>query len=188
MSMSNGVKTIEDCYISIEVEESQLKELYDSFSRILNRLEIPHEISPRPHVSIAYTLGTTKKDFFEKLLIELAKKKEFCFKPAGISIISGEFIEKDFIALRLDKNEDFCFATNFIAEKCPIKLFKDGFIAHVSLFQVPKLKISKDNHFLISKYLENAFSDLTIKTSIKACSISAFNKSRQIELEFKIIP
>ena len=185
--MSQKTNTIENCYISIDIEEDdQLKKIYQSLSQVLNRLGVAHEISPRPHVSIAYTLGVSNKVFFENILSEMSKKP-LSFKAIGVVFISGENTDKDYIGLRLDQSGDFSFAKNYIADKCPIKLFKEGFISHISLFQVPKGFLAKDDFYLITRYLESAFSNLVlISHQINASSISAFNKAREKQLEFKI--
>jgi 2'-5' RNA ligase len=179
MSSSSLSETFENCYVCIDVEEDlQLLKIADALDRLLYRLEVPHEKTPKPHVSIAYTEGLTNRSNLDEVLMSLTENP-FHFKPNGICIMRGQTTNNDYICLKLENNDDYIEASKKITNKFKVKMFKDGFTAHLSLFKIPKVEMS-DNHFqIIAKYFESFLSDIELLTKISSNSISVFSSCKK---------
>jgi 2'-5' RNA ligase len=172
-------ETLENCYVSLDIEDApQLQKISESISNLLTRLEVPHEKSPRPHVSIAYTEGLTSRANLDEILSSIAEKP-FYFKPNGICIMEGLTTDKNYICLKLENSEEFVTASKYINANFKVKVFKDGFAAHLSLFRIPKMEMSEDHYHLIAKYLESALSALEISTKINTNSVSVFSSCKK---------
>lgn len=171
-------KKLKNAYISIEVDESSLEALYDRVKSLLEVLEIPHEVSPRPHVSIAYTLGVKTLGEIEDIVSEIAEAP-FIIESQGLCIIPGAVIQKDFISLQIRDNDDFLYAQEFVAENMDIQTSFNGnhFIAHISLFQIDKGLDSV--HEDLARVLEMNLIDLG-PIKLKGKSISVFNSEREL--------
>jgi hypothetical protein len=176
--MRQKSEKLTNAYISIEVDESMLEALYDRIKVLLDVLEIPYEISPRPHVSIAYTLGQKTLGEIEEIISEIAEAP-FIIEGNGLCIIPGQVIPKDFISLQIRDNDDFLYAQEFVAENMPTKTTFDGkhFIAHISLFQIEKGLDSV--HHDLARVLEMNLLDLG-PIKLKGTSISVFNSEREL--------
>ena len=182
--MVDKSKTLHNAYISIEVDEASLETLYERVKSLLEVLEIPHEISPRPHVSIAYTLGEKSLGEIEDILSEIAEAP-FIIEGQGLCIIPGAVIQKDFISLQIRDNDDFLYAQEFVAENMDIKTSFDGkhFIAHISLFQIDKGLDSV--HEDLARVLEMNLIDLG-PIKLKGKYISVFNTERELIIKKSI--
>lgn len=169
---------LQNAYISIEVDESSLEALYNRLSSLLEVLEINHDMSPRPHVSIAYTVGEKSLLEIEGIVEEIAEAP-FIIEGSGLCIIPGAVVEKDFISLQIKDNDDFLYAQEFVAENMEIKTTFNGqhFIAHISLFTIDKGLDSV--HEDLARVLEINLIDLG-PIKLKGKSISVFNPEREL--------
>jgi hypothetical protein len=169
---------LQNAYISIEVDESSLDPLYQHLKVLLEVLEIKHEISPRPHVSIAYTVGEKSLTELEEIVTEIAEAP-FIIEGQGLCVIPGQVVNKDFISLQIRDNDDFLYAQEFVAENMEIKTSFNGqhFIAHLSLFMIDKGLDSV--HEDLARVLEMNLVELT-PIKLKGKSISVFNPDREL--------
>lgn len=169
---------IPNVYISIEVDETTLEGLYTQLKNLLEVLEVNHEISPRPHVSIAYTVGEKSLIELEEIVGDIAEAP-FIIEGQGLCIIPGAVVPKDFIALQIRDNDDFLYAQEFVAENMEIKTSFNGqnFLAHISLFTIDKGLDSV--HEDLARVLEMNLIGL-VPIKLKGKSISVFNSEREL--------
>lgn len=174
-----------NAYISVEVDDTALERLYNAVSEALNILEVPHEKSPRPHVSIAYTLGEKTIKELEAIVEEIAEAP-FLIESLGIAIIPGNALPKDFISLKIKDNDDFLYAQEFVAENCEIQTIFNGnhFIAHISLFTIDQ-GLFESIYEDLAQVLEVYISSIT-PIKLRGRSISVFNKDRELIIQKKI--
>lgn len=183
--MKPEVEVIHNAYISIEVEDSALESVYAAVESVLRALSIPFEKSERPHVSIAYTLGHNTLSSLNDIISDIAEAP-FIIETAGISIIPGQVVPRDFISLKIKDNDDFLYAQEFVAENSEIKTSFDGkhFIAHISLLTIDKgyESVHEELAQVIEMHVSNSIQGLKLKGK----SISVFNNQRELLIQKKM--
>lgn len=182
--------TIYSPYFSVEISNEQLNPLKNKIRSILDNFNIKVTDIPNPHITISYSLGNASLHTLELLAEELAESS-FIIKSVGLFIIPSNHYNGNILVLVLENSEDFLYSQGFLKENLEYEndsftiknaKAKNGFEAHISLFEIPKM-MGKDN-FILPKYLEIELGGLNIELRGYSFCIYNINRQKLIEKKF----
>jgi 2'-5' RNA ligase len=178
--------TIQNAYISIDLDRSALQPIFENLQRTLAELRIPAEISASSsHVSLAYVQGTCEKCHIENIARDLASEK-LSAQVVGVEVFEGMTTDFDYVALTLARDNDFEQASEVLSGHFDVKQFAGGFRTHVTLFQIRKGVLSADESAWLNSYLRGSVHSDCQNTTVSARSISVFNTNRQCEMALPV--
>lgn len=171
--------------ISLDVDKENILYLQHRLGPILSKQGIKFNKIKNPHVSTAYLVGEYDYPYLVETM-KMLSNFQFNFKAVGIEILHGVTTNKDYVVLRLNPDDNFLKALNYIEKESDIVKFTGGFKTHLSLFSVNKGIITEETIVKVEESLEENNLSLLHTMSIKPQSISLFNGDRLLELRQKI--
>jgi len=126
-------KSMGSTMIGFGIDESKLKRTIDYIESWLIRYKVPYELVEKNHISVAQIKSKVKKDELVRLINKISNQP-FKFKIKKITMLPGR--QWDFIALELNRSENFIKLFNDIKKKYDVVEFSGGMRPHISLIRI----------------------------------------------------
>lgn len=173
------METVTDACLFLEVDPSTIEDIANLIKRKLEEFDIEAKLSQQVHhISIGYLVGNAETALITQVAEEIASNS-LSLKATGIEVLPGATTNRDYIALRVDGNEDLQRAINLISEVFNVREFSNGFKTHFSILSIEKGLLNPVELEALARVLEILALGLIPTIKLRIDSISVFSKDYQ---------
>jgi hypothetical protein len=162
-------------YICVDINTDGVFAISRQIKPTLKLLGIPFVEQLNTHVSVAYCEGAMSLSDIEVYCEEICQIP-MSLKVSGLELLRGLTTPYDYIVANV-VGEELDYAHGLISSENATKLFSGGFKKHITLFQIDKETVSKEDAETLSAVLESGINTSVI---LGAASVSVFDSERKL--------